>query len=115
MRQLYAPLNDRSGPPVPAMQHDAVQNRSDPGLLPIASDAPGPRPLPPALRGADSARSLLRARQRRRGVPSMRKRRDAPRGTLHPLTIDSTVLRSNRLGDPTERELPIYLPAGQDG
>src|SRR5215470_6248248 len=45
----------------------------------------------------------------------MRKDRSAPRGTLHRLTIESSVLKENLLGDPTEREVHVYVPAGHDG
>ena len=37
-----------------------------------------------------------------------------PRGELVRLMFDSELLRSNPLGDPSERELLIYLPAGYD-
>ena len=45
----------------------------------------------------------------------MRKDRATPRGTLHRLTLDSSVLKDNLLGDPTEREIDVYVPAGHDG
>lgn len=45
----------------------------------------------------------------------MRFNRTAPAGTLHDLTIDSEVLKSNRLGDPTVRDVPVYVPHGHDG
>ncbi len=37
-----------------------------------------------------------------------------PRGTLVELPIDSKLLRGNRLGDPHQRTLPVYLPPGYD-
>ncbi|WP_342236438.1 alpha/beta hydrolase [Inquilinus sp. OTU3971] len=45
----------------------------------------------------------------------MRKNRTAPRGQLESLTIDSRVLRDNLLGDPHERRVDLYIPAGHDG
>jgi len=33
-------------------------------------------------------------------------------GSLHTLLIDSAALRENPLGDPSRRELPVYLPPG---
>jgi S-formylglutathione hydrolase FrmB len=33
-------------------------------------------------------------------------------GSLHTLVIDSPALRDNPLGDPSRRELPVYLPPG---
>jgi len=44
----------------------------------------------------------------------MRKDPTAPRGTVHRLTLDSRVLAGNLLGDPTEREVHVYVPAGRD-
>ncbi|HTO41381.1 MAG TPA: alpha/beta hydrolase-fold protein, partial [Rhizomicrobium sp.] len=38
-----------------------------------------------------------------------------PRGTVRRLVLDSKVLQSNMLGDPTERVIDVYLPAGHDG
>lgn len=38
----------------------------------------------------------------------------APRGTIVVDRIDSEILRGNALGDPTERDLHIYLPPGHD-
>ena len=38
-----------------------------------------------------------------------------PSGTIHRLTLDSAVLKSNLLGDPCEREIDVYVPHGQDG
>src|SRR3546814_2537974 len=45
----------------------------------------------------------------------MRSDRQAPRGSLHSLTLESALLRDNLLGDPTRRDVPVYLPAGHDG
>ncbi|MPZ12217.1 MAG: enterochelin esterase [Kiloniellaceae bacterium] len=45
----------------------------------------------------------------------MRLDRNAPRGRIHSLALDSELLRGNLLGDPTEREVAVYLPAGHDG
>ena len=38
-----------------------------------------------------------------------------PAGTVQSLTIDSTALANNRLGDPTTRRVDVYLPHGHDG
>jgi enterochelin esterase family protein len=38
----------------------------------------------------------------------------APRGRIAWTTIDSRVLRGNRLGDPHQRTFPVYLPPGYD-
>lgn len=45
----------------------------------------------------------------------MRKDHDLPRGTVHRLTIDSRVLKGNFLGDPSERIIDVYVPAGVKG
>jgi enterochelin esterase-like enzyme len=45
----------------------------------------------------------------------MRSDRNAPRGKIHTLTLESALLRDNLLGDPAEREVPVYVPAGHDG
>lgn len=45
----------------------------------------------------------------------MRRDPTCPRGTLHTLTIQSEVLKSNLLGDPADRETVVYIPAGHDG
>jgi enterochelin esterase-like enzyme len=45
----------------------------------------------------------------------MRKTQDAPRGRVDSFTIDSRALRGNLLGDPTERQVDLYIPAGHDG
>jgi len=39
---------------------------------------------------------------------------DAPRGRLERVTIDSRALRGNLLGDPTARDVAVYLPSGYD-
>lgn len=36
-------------------------------------------------------------------------------GTVHRLWIDSEVLKSNMLGDPTRRQIDVYVPHGHDG
>jgi enterochelin esterase-like enzyme len=38
-----------------------------------------------------------------------------PSGTIHRLTLDSAVLKANLLGDPSEREIDVYVPHGHDG
>lgn len=45
----------------------------------------------------------------------MRKDHGIPRGTVHRLTIDSDVLKGNLLGDPSERLIDVYMPAGSEG
>lgn len=45
----------------------------------------------------------------------MRLDRTAPRGKLHTLILDSTLLRDNLLGDLHERDVVVYVPDGQDG
>lgn len=45
----------------------------------------------------------------------MRLDRNAPRGVVHRLELRSQVLASNMLGDPVEREIAVYTPAGHDG
>ena len=45
----------------------------------------------------------------------MRRNRTVPRGEVHRLTVASEVLKGNLQGDPTERELHVYTPAGYDG
>ena len=37
----------------------------------------------------------------------MRKTREAPRGRLDSITVDSAVLRGNLLGDPTNRRVDL--------
>jgi S-formylglutathione hydrolase FrmB len=38
-----------------------------------------------------------------------------PAGMVHRLSVDSTVLRGNLLGDPSTRRVDVYVPAGQTG
>src|SRR3546814_10422937 len=45
----------------------------------------------------------------------MRSDRQARRGSLQTLVLESALLRDNLLGDPSEREVPVYLPAGHNG
>jgi hypothetical protein len=45
----------------------------------------------------------------------MHKSPNTPRGTVHRIALDSTVLKSNRLGDPTNRLIDVYIPHGHDG
>lgn len=45
----------------------------------------------------------------------MRRDLSAPRGTVHALWLDSAVLKDNLLGDPCERRIDVYVPAGHDG
>ena len=42
----------------------------------------------------------------------MRKNRNLPRGDVRRLEIESRVLAGNLLGDPTHRDLYVYLPPG---
>ena len=42
----------------------------------------------------------------------MRRNLSSPRGTVQRITVDSQVLKSNMLGDPTVREVDVYLPPG---
>lgn len=44
----------------------------------------------------------------------MRKSPSAAPGTLHRLSLDSVLLRGNRLGDPTRRDVLVYTPHGYD-
>jgi enterochelin esterase-like enzyme len=44
----------------------------------------------------------------------MRRNRTVPAGEVRRLTIESKALRGNLLGDPTTRELRVYVPAGYD-
>jgi enterochelin esterase-like enzyme len=46
---------------------------------------------------------------------SMRKDRSTPSGTLHRLTLASSILQNNLLGDAADREIHVYVPAGHDG
>lgn len=45
----------------------------------------------------------------------MRKDTHHQTGTVHRLTLDSAVLKGNLLGDPAERVVDVYVPAGLDG
>ncbi len=45
----------------------------------------------------------------------MRKNPSIPSGTVHRLSLDSKVLASNMLGDPTLRTIDVYVPAKHDG
>lgn len=45
----------------------------------------------------------------------MHKDPSMPVGTLHRMTIDSSVLKSNMLGDPALRVVDVYVPHGLDG
>jgi len=45
----------------------------------------------------------------------MRSDRRAKAGTVQRLSLESRVLKSNMLGDPTERTIDVYVPAGHDG
>src|SRR3954447_13158231 len=50
-----------------------------------------------------------------RGTSDVRKHHTAAPGQIHRLKFDSKVLASNMLGDPTERIIDVYVPAGHDG
>jgi enterochelin esterase-like enzyme len=45
----------------------------------------------------------------------MRKNPTTPAGTVHRLSLDSKVLATNMLGDPTLRIIDVYVPAKHDG
>jgi len=45
----------------------------------------------------------------------MRRDHSKPTGTVHRLTLESSVLKGNLLGDPIERTIDVYVPAGHDG
>ena len=45
----------------------------------------------------------------------MRKDHGIPRGAIHRLNVESSVLKGNLLGDPSERLIDVYVPAGSDG
>jgi len=45
----------------------------------------------------------------------MRKEQNSAPGTVHRLALDSTVLKGNLLGEPTQRLIDVYVPAGHDG
>src|SRR5215210_3013993 len=38
-----------------------------------------------------------------------------PRGSVHRVTVESQVLANNMLGDPSERAVDVYVPAGHNG
>src|ERR1700739_283367 len=38
-----------------------------------------------------------------------------PTGSVSRMTVESEVLKSNMLGDPTARVVDVYVPAGHDG
>src|SRR5689334_6523060 len=38
-----------------------------------------------------------------------------PAGSVHRLIVESELLRGNILGDPTDRAIDVYVPAGHDG
>jgi enterochelin esterase-like enzyme len=44
----------------------------------------------------------------------MRRNRTVPAGEVRRLTVESKALKGNLLGDPTVRELRVYVPAGYD-
>jgi S-formylglutathione hydrolase FrmB len=45
----------------------------------------------------------------------MRRDLSAPAGAIHRRTISSKILKKETLGDPTERQVDIYIPHGHDG
>ncbi|MBI1211855.1 MAG: enterochelin esterase [Alphaproteobacteria bacterium] len=45
----------------------------------------------------------------------MQRELGTPQGTMHRLTVNSAVLKTNMLGDPTTRLVDVYVPAGTDG
>jgi len=45
----------------------------------------------------------------------MRRDLSAPSGTVHRRTVNSKLLKKETLGDPTERLVDVYIPAGHDG
>ena len=45
----------------------------------------------------------------------MRRDPSLPSGTIQRLTVRSDVLKGNMLGDPTARDVPVYIPHGHDG
>jgi poly(3-hydroxybutyrate) depolymerase len=38
-----------------------------------------------------------------------------PAGSLSRVAVESTALKTNMLGDPTTRDVDVYVPAGHDG
>ncbi|MET0430788.1 MAG: alpha/beta hydrolase-fold protein, partial [Microvirga sp.] len=49
------------------------------------------------------------------GEGQVRKDSTGPEGIVHRVAVDSHVLRGNLLGDPTNRRIDVYVPAGHDG
>ena len=49
----------------------------------------------------------------RRGRSDMRKTGEFPAGRVERLVLDSALLKGNLLGDPTQRIIDVYVPAGQ--
>lgn len=45
----------------------------------------------------------------------MKKEPSTPAGRIHRFTVDSDVLKSNMLGDPTQRVIDVWTPHGHDG
>src|SRR5438128_9086346 len=45
----------------------------------------------------------------------MRREQSTPQGTVHRLSINSEVLKTNMLGDSTTRLVDVYVPHGSDG
>ena len=45
----------------------------------------------------------------------MRTNPSTPKGTIYRFSVQSDCLKSNMLGDPTEREVVVYVPHGHDG
>jgi len=45
----------------------------------------------------------------------MRKEQAIEHGTIHRMTLESVALKGNLLGDPAERIIDVYVPAGHDG
>ena len=45
----------------------------------------------------------------------MRRDHATPRGAIHRLSLDSAALKGNLLGDPSEREIDVYVPHSHDG
>src|SRR5438128_12134432 len=45
----------------------------------------------------------------------MRREQSTPQGTVHRLSINSEVLKTNMLGDSTTRLVDVYVPHGHDG
>ena len=45
----------------------------------------------------------------------MKRDRSASTGAVKRMTLESSALKDNFLGDPTERIIDVYIPAGHDG